>query len=104
VALSLGAILLGVVADRLRRRGLGPEILLGFVAAAFIATQFALILRLPIPSYLLWAVGEDSDYTAIGRLGYPRPPHRHDQSEKSEFSLNGNAGACETRRALMEPA
>jgi MFS family permease len=56
VALSLGAILLGVVADRLRRRGVGPEVLVGLVAAVFIATQFALILRLPIPSYLLWAV------------------------------------------------
>ena len=33
VALSLGAILLGVAADRLRRRGVGPEILLGLVAA-----------------------------------------------------------------------
>jgi predicted MFS family arabinose efflux permease len=56
VALSLGAILLGVVADRLRRRGVGPEVLLGLVAAVFIATQFALILRLPLPSYLQWAV------------------------------------------------
>jgi MFS family permease len=56
VALSLGAILLAVAADRLRRRGVGPEVLLGLVAAAFIATQFALILRLPIPSYLQWAV------------------------------------------------
>ena len=56
VALSLGAILLGVAADRLRRRGVGPEILLGLVAAVFIATQFALILHLPIPSYLQWAV------------------------------------------------
>ena len=56
VALSLGAILLGVAADRLRRRGVGPEILLGLVAAVFIATQFALILRLPLPSYLEWAV------------------------------------------------
>lgn len=56
VALSLGAILLGVAADRLRRRGVGPEILLGLVAALFIATQFALILRLPLPSYLSWAV------------------------------------------------
>jgi MFS family permease len=56
VALSLGAILLGVAADRLRRRGVGPGALLGLVAAIFIATQFALILRLPIPSYLLWAV------------------------------------------------
>ena len=56
VALSLGAILLGVAADRLRRRGVGPEVLLGLVAAVFIATQFALILRLPLPSYLQWAV------------------------------------------------
>jgi MFS family permease len=56
IALSLGAILLGVAADRLRRRGVGPEVLLGLVAAVFIATQFALILRLPLPSYLQWAV------------------------------------------------
>ncbi|MGQ0685165.1 MFS transporter [Bradyrhizobium sp.] len=56
IALSLGAILLGVAADRLRRRGVGPEMLLGLVAAVFIATQFALILRLPLPSYLEWAV------------------------------------------------
>jgi MFS family permease len=56
VALSLGAILLGVAADRLRGRGIGPEVLLGLVAAVFIATQFALILRLPLPSYLQWAV------------------------------------------------
>ena len=56
VALSLGAILLGTVADRLRRRGVGPEVLLGLVAVVFIATQFALIFNLPIPSYLEWAV------------------------------------------------
>lgn len=56
VAVSLGAILLGVAADRLRRRGVGPEILLGLVAAVFIVAQFALILRLPLPSYLEWAV------------------------------------------------
>ena len=56
VALSLGAILLGHIADRLRRRGVEPEILLALVAALFIATQLGLIVRLPIPSYLLWAV------------------------------------------------
>lgn len=56
VALSLGAILLGVAADRLRKRGVGPEVLLWLVAALFIATQFALILRLPLSSYLQWAV------------------------------------------------
>ncbi len=56
VALSLGAILLGIAADRLRRRGVGPGALLGLVAALFIATQLALILRLPLPSYLQWSV------------------------------------------------
>jgi MFS family permease len=56
VALSSGAILLGVAVDRLRRRGVGPKVLLGLVAALFIATQFALVLRLPLPSYLQWAV------------------------------------------------
>jgi sugar phosphate permease len=56
VALSLGAILLGVAVDRLRKSGVGPGALLGLVAAAFIATQFALVLRLPLPSYLQWAV------------------------------------------------
>jgi MFS family permease len=56
VALSFGAILLGIAVDRLRRRGVGPEVLLGLVAAVFITTQFALILRLPLPSYLQWAV------------------------------------------------
>ena len=56
VALSFGAILLGVAVDRLRKRGVGPGVLLGLVAALFIATQFALVLRLPLPSYLQWAV------------------------------------------------
>jgi MFS family permease len=56
VALSLGALLLGVLADRLRRRGIGPEALLGIVAIVFIMAQLALILRWPLSSYVLWAV------------------------------------------------
>jgi MFS family permease len=56
VALSLGAILLGVAADRLRRRGVGPQVLLGLVATVFITAQLALILRWPLPSYFLWAI------------------------------------------------
>jgi MFS family permease len=56
VALSLGALLLGVTADRLRRRGIGPQVLLGVVAAVFITAQLALILRWPLPSYILWAI------------------------------------------------
>jgi MFS family permease len=56
VALSLGAIVLGVAADRLRRRGVRPQALLALVATVFIAAQLALILRWPLPSYFLWAI------------------------------------------------
>ncbi len=56
VALSFAALLLGMAADRLRRRGVGPQALLGFVAATFIAAQLALILRLPVPSFLPWSI------------------------------------------------
>jgi MFS family permease len=56
IALSLGALLMGLAADRLRRRGVGPKTLLGVVAAVFIMIQLALILRLPVPSYLAWAI------------------------------------------------
>jgi MFS family permease len=55
VALSVGAIGLGIAADRLRRRGIGPEVLLGLVATVFVAIQLALILRLPLPTSVLWS-------------------------------------------------
>jgi type IV secretory pathway TrbF-like protein len=53
---GIAALLLGAAADRLRRRGVGPQILLGFVATTFIAAQLALILRLPVSSYLPWSI------------------------------------------------
>jgi len=58
IALLLGvaALLLGTAADRLRERGVGPQVLLRFVATAFIAAQLALILQLPVSSYLLWSI------------------------------------------------
>ena len=56
IALSLGALLWGVAVDRLRRRGVAPRALLGFAAAMFIAAQLALIMRLPIQSYIPWIV------------------------------------------------
>jgi MFS family permease len=56
IALSLGALLWGVAVDRLRRRGVGPRALLGLVATMFIAAQLALIVRLPLPSYVPWIV------------------------------------------------
>jgi type IV secretory pathway TrbF-like protein/sugar phosphate permease len=56
LALSAGALLLGTVADRMRCRGIGPDVLLKIVVGVFIAVQLALVLRMPLPSYLVWSV------------------------------------------------
>jgi type IV secretory pathway TrbF-like protein/sugar phosphate permease len=53
---GIAALLLGAAADRLRRRGVGPQVLLGFVATTFVAAQLALILRLQASSYLPWSI------------------------------------------------
>jgi sugar phosphate permease len=55
IALSVGGLLLGSVADQMRQRGMGPERLFALLAMLFIAAQLALILRLPLPSALLWS-------------------------------------------------
>jgi MFS family permease len=53
---GIAALLFGAAADRLWRRGVGPQVLLGFIATTFIAAQLALILRLPVSSYLPWSI------------------------------------------------
>jgi MFS family permease len=68
VALSLGGLLFGVLADRLRRRGVGPELLFGAVTTVFFAAQFALILHGPIPSFFLWPIV--AVFGAVTLLGY----------------------------------
>jgi MFS family permease len=55
-ALCAGAMLLGLVADRLRRRGIGPDAILGAAASLFIAAELALVFRLPLPTEAAWAV------------------------------------------------
>jgi MFS family permease len=55
IALSVGGLLLGSIADQIRQRGIGPERLFALLAMLFIAAQLALILRLPLPSALLWS-------------------------------------------------
>ena len=47
---------MGATADQLRRRGVRPRTILAAVATMFIAAEFALILRLPLPSYVLWSM------------------------------------------------
>jgi MFS family permease len=56
LGISLGALLLGVMADRLRRRGITAEVLLAAMAGMFIVAELALVLRVPMPSLLPWCV------------------------------------------------
>jgi type IV secretory pathway TrbF-like protein/sugar phosphate permease len=56
LALGAGAVLLGTAADRLARRGIGPESLMAIVAATLITAELTLVLQLPVPSYLAWSI------------------------------------------------
>jgi MFS family permease len=56
VGLSLGALLLGAIADRLRKRNIKTEVLLAGVGGLFILAELALILRIPLPSLLPWSM------------------------------------------------
>jgi MFS family permease len=56
VGISLGAILLGTMADRLRRQGVGTEVLLAIAGGVFLLAELALVLRVPLPSLLPWCV------------------------------------------------
>ena len=56
VALCVGALLIGIVADTLRRHGVNPTTVLTTAAWTFLAAELALVFRLPIPSTVLWAL------------------------------------------------
>jgi hypothetical protein len=56
VGLSLGALLLGAMADRLRKGNIRTEVLLAGVGALFIVAELALVLRIPLPSLLTWNI------------------------------------------------
>jgi MFS family permease len=56
IALSFAALLLGLVADKLRQRGVRPQTLLAATACLFIAAQTALLLHLPVPAGLIWSI------------------------------------------------
>jgi MFS family permease len=52
VGLSLGALLLGVIADRLRKHNIKTEVLLAGVAGLFVLAELALVWRIHLPSLL----------------------------------------------------
>lgn len=56
IALSVSALLLGVVSDRLRRAGVRTEIVLASTLSLSMTAQLALIAGAPLPSCLLWVV------------------------------------------------
>lgn len=56
IALSFAALLLGLIADKLRHRGVRPQTILAVTAGLFIAMQIALILHLPVPSMVIWDI------------------------------------------------
>ncbi len=56
IASSVGALVLGVAAQKLRRYGIGPRALLGFVAVLFFLAQLAVVLRVPVPSSVPWMI------------------------------------------------
>jgi MFS family permease len=54
MTVSASALLLGIAADRLRRRGVKTELVLASTLAASMTAQAALLFHWPLPSYLLW--------------------------------------------------
>ncbi|WFU39181.1 MFS transporter [Bradyrhizobium sp. CB82] len=56
IGICVSALLLGTIADRLRRRGICSESLLALVALSFVLAELALILHLPLPLMLPWSV------------------------------------------------
>jgi sugar phosphate permease len=55
-ALSVGALILGFSAHRLRKHGIRAQDVLTAATAVFIAAELALILDLHVSSYLLWSI------------------------------------------------
>src|SRR5215471_1410713 len=56
IGISLGALLLGILADRLCKRGISAEALLAMFGALFMLAELALIMRVPLPSILPWSI------------------------------------------------
>ncbi len=56
LGISLGALLLGTIAHRLRKRGIATEVLLAAFGGLFMLAELALVLRVPLPSIVPWSI------------------------------------------------
>ena len=64
-ALSASALVLGALAERLRRAGISTEMVLASTLALSMAAQLALLLRLPVSSHLLFATTAAAGATTV---------------------------------------
>jgi MFS family permease len=56
IGISLGAMLLGTLADRLRKRGIATEVLFAVFGALLMLAELTLVLRMPLPSIVPWSI------------------------------------------------
>jgi MFS family permease len=64
-ALSASALVLGALAERLRRAGISTELFLAGTLALSMAAQLALLLGVPVSSYLLFAIIATAGATTV---------------------------------------
>ena len=74
IALSMAAMLLGIIVNQMRRQGVQAQVILGCVAGLLIAAQIALIGNFPVPALIIWCVIASAgaatviSYSAIAEL------------------------------------
>ena len=66
--LTLGAGVIGLITDRLRRRGVRPMVTFGFSCSLFIGLQLASLARMPLPAWLIW--GAIASFGSMTVLSY----------------------------------
>jgi hypothetical protein len=106
VALSVGAVLLGSIADRMRCRGAAPQGLLVITATLFIVAQLSLILRVPSSDTPTspHAQGDDEEVGGLrGRAALARLKNVIGRVESSWAPASTEEGFEIVRRRLFEP-
>jgi type IV secretory pathway TrbF-like protein/sugar phosphate permease len=86
VAVSASALIMGLVANYLRRRGVGSRPLLASVAMLFIVCQLALVQRWPLPTHFVWAL--------VAAVGAATVLSYSIQAEYVPWDLAGRANAA----------
>jgi nitrate/nitrite transporter NarK len=95
--LAASALLLGALAERLRRLGLSTELFLAGTLALSMAAQLALLLGLPVPSVLLFAIiasGGASNVLSFAILARYFPKEVAGRANAALGVLNMGAAFC----------